>query len=184
MQFTMGRLANIGILLFIYLTLESSAYSTGPLQTGTSFQQSKVKVIQRYLQTENNDENLQEESLFDGIYKECLAKLSFSCLQKKVLLFVDRLTRSTSFKLTDYLTVVRNNPYSETAPEINENDLNTRLPRNLKEQEDALNTLLEERINRFFRTHSLRFTLPGSGSRDLKDNSVDLSLDKTIGTGE
>ena len=46
-----------------------------------------------------------------GLYTECLLRLSVPCVQRKLLLFLDRLGRMERFRLLgDFLTVVRVEP--------------------------------------------------------------------------
>jgi hypothetical protein len=45
------------------------------------------------------------------MYSECLLRLSVPCVQRKLLLFIDRLGRMERFRLLgDFLTVVRVEP--------------------------------------------------------------------------
>ncbi|GLH08719.1 uncharacterized protein GBIM_13907, partial [Gryllus bimaculatus] len=58
----------------------------------------------------DGDKGTDPTSALSGMYSDCLMQLSFSCVQKKVLVFLDRLGRLDKFLvLGDFLSVVRLN---------------------------------------------------------------------------
>lgn len=88
---------------------------------------------------ENPDEAL------TGLYSECVISFSLPCLQKKFLVFLDRLGRMDSFSiLGDFLSVKRIN--KETTKPITEKAIEARM--NYHNSEDDLETLVEYAIER------------------------------------
>lgn len=77
-----------------------------------------------------------------GVYSECLVQVSFSCLQKKVLNFINRMNRMEKFSLLgNYVSVVRTkNDYEPEA------EFQARLD---KEEDSGLDDLVDDAIDRF-----------------------------------
>lgn len=80
-----------------------------------------------------------------GLYSECVISFSLPCLQKKFLVFLDRLGRMDSFSiLGDFLSVKRIN--KENNKPITEKEIEARM--NYRNSEDDLETLVEYAIER------------------------------------
>ena len=89
-----------------------------------------------------------------GMYSDCITEFSFSCVQRKILVFFDRLGRMERFNLLDnFISVIRTRKVN--APPITEENLRAR--GNLDSEMDTLMDLV---ANRFFNTHILRIQLP------------------------
>ncbi|XP_014249970.1 uncharacterized protein LOC106666931 [Cimex lectularius] len=103
----------------------------------------------------------------DGIYSECVLSLNYPCLQRKALVFIDRLGRSEKFPLVGdgIISLVRTSPPAE---EIKEESL-----RSL--DGDTLGDMVDTSVVDFFQTHVFRLDLPDwlktPGSRS--DNALD-----------
>ncbi|XP_052131650.1 uncharacterized protein LOC127751714 [Frankliniella occidentalis] len=109
-----------------------------------------------------------------GMYSDCLLRLSVPCVQRKLLLFLDRLGRMERFRLLgDFLTVVRVEPRNGEARRIV-----------LDEEADVtdLAGMVDRLVDDFFDTHVLRFSLPGTlrVGRSPK-TTVDIHLDRPGG---
>lgn len=77
-----------------------------------------------------------------GMYTDCLAQISFSCVQKKVLNFINRMNRMEKFSiLGNYVSVVRTKNDYETEPEFQ-----ARL--NTAEEQSRLDEVMESAIDR------------------------------------
>jgi len=93
-----------------------------------------------------------------GMYSDCITEFSFACVQRKILVFFDRLGRMESYNLLgDFLSIVRTRP--NTTPRITEEGLKARLypGGNAESDMDSLMDLVAER---FFSSHTLRVRLP------------------------
>ncbi|KAK3921149.1 Envelope glycoprotein E [Frankliniella fusca] len=113
-------------------------------------------------------------SALAGMYTDCLLRLSVPCVQRKLLLFLDRLGRMERFRLLgDFLTVVRVEPRSGEARRIV-----------LDEDADVtdLAGMVDRLVDDFFATHVLRFSLPGTlrVGRSPK-TTVDIHLERPGG---
>lgn len=78
----------------------------------------------------------------NGMYVDCLAKISFSCVQKKVLNFINRMNRMEKFPvLGNYVSVVRiKNEYEK------ENEFQGRL--DSAEKQSKLDELMDTAIDK------------------------------------
>lgn len=98
-----------------------------------------------------------------GVYSDCLVNLSFPCLQRKILVFLDRLGRMAKFNLIgNFLSVVRT--AKETRPQLTENTLVARRV----DDERSLRAMIDDSIDQFFDDHVIRVTVPtalGDGGR-------------------
>ncbi|XP_034254401.1 uncharacterized protein LOC117653115 [Thrips palmi] len=109
-----------------------------------------------------------------GLYSECLLRLSVPCVQRKLLLFLDRLGRMERFRLLgDFLTVVRVEPrHGEARQHVLDEDADV----------TDLAGMVDRLVDDFFDTHVLRFSLPGTlrVGRSPK-TTVDIHLDRPGG---
>ncbi|VVC33473.1 Protein of unknown function DUF1676 [Cinara cedri] len=121
------------------------------------------------------------------IYTDCLMQLSFPCVQRKLLLFLDKLGRMKGFSvLGDLLSVVRIK--RDMRPPLNETDLMARL--NTVDEQSALSALMEHTLDRFIGSHILRITLPPGitaalkgKARSISGNTLDINLSRSIEEG-
>ncbi|KAJ9577089.1 hypothetical protein L9F63_006369, partial [Diploptera punctata] len=89
-----------------------------------------------------------------GMYSDCITEFSFSCVQRKILVFFDRLGRMERFNLLDdFISVIRTRKVS--APPITEENLKAR-----GNMDSEMDTLMDLVADRFFNTHILRIQLP------------------------
>lgn len=123
---------------------------------------------------DDNKSNSSEDpsTALNGVYVECFLNLSFPCLQKKVLIFLDQLGRVQKFYLIDnFLSVERIN--KDTTPSLTESTLSARK----FQDETALKTLIDLYVDRFFETHVIKLTIPAV----LEETGRSTTLDFKIG---
>lgn len=102
-----------------------------------------------------------------GVYSDCLVNLSFPCLQRKILVFLDRLGRMARFDLIgNFLSVVRTG--KNTTPQLSEDTLVARKI----DDEATLRTMIDSEIDVFFDEHVFRVTLPSA----LEDKGRSMSV--------
>lgn len=97
------------------------------------------------------------DDLMDSIYSDCLNKGSVSCVKYKLFSFVDKvLSSKDSFSLTEGVTVVKTagaTPVGDGAPRaLTQDDV----------QNQEVETMVANRIERFLQTHSVKIDLKGS----------------------
>ena len=116
---------------------------------------SSIESDQQHLHPQSSRNSVGTETDFiDGIYNECLNKDSLACLKYKMYNFIDKiLEKRESISLTDGVTVVQN---ANSAP-LNDNE---GTPRELPKT-DSFETLLWNRIQKFFETHSVKVDVQG-----------------------
>ncbi|EEB10220.1 conserved hypothetical protein [Pediculus humanus corporis] len=101
----------------------------------------------------------------NGMYMDCLAKISFSCVQKKVLNFINRMNRMEKFPvLGNYVSVVRiKNEYEK------ENEFQGRL--DSAEKQSKLDELMDTAIDKVKVPNSFSVVKP-SESRNFQGGST------------
>lgn len=98
---------------------------------------------------------------FYDTYKECSSTHLTTCLKEKVLLIMDRISRSSSeIKIIDGVTFVpdQSSKMSESSIKTKE-ELEKVLPRALNEKERALNNMIFDKIFSFFKHHTLQVSV-------------------------
>ena len=96
------------------------------------------------------------------VYKDCSGTELSSCLKLKLLSGMDRISRSLQLNIADGVTLVRDEtaqPMNNEAPKSIQ-EIEATLPRSLEDREDALNSLIFDKIVGFFQTHTLKLKLP------------------------
>lgn len=105
------------------------------------------------------EDNSHPESALSGFYTQCLLHLSFPCIQRKMLVYVDRLNRMKYFGIFgDYLSVLR---ITETSrrPLMTEENLNA--PKmNTGDSIKMLDSLLDYSIKRLLYDHAVSLKIP------------------------
>jgi hypothetical protein len=123
---------------------------------------------------------------FSGIYSDCITEFSFACVQRKVLVFFDRLGRMDSFNLLgDFVSVVRTR--RDTTPQITEDGLKARLYAGGNVESD-MESLMDLVADRFFSSHILRVRLPawsqasvpGAAGTARTGTTVDISFGNSL----
>ncbi|RZF49153.1 hypothetical protein LSTR_LSTR008439 [Laodelphax striatellus] len=101
----------------------------------------------------NEVEDDDPSSALSGVYSECLIKISFPCVQRKTLLFIDRLSRLDRIPLVgDYVSIVKISQQKSPAIVLDESPLDR--------DEATLRALIDLSIDRFFQTHVVRLQIP------------------------
>jgi hypothetical protein len=136
--------------------------------------------------TVKEDEAENPVNALSGMYSDCITEFSFTCVQRKVLVFFDRLGRMDSFNLLgDFISVVRTRP--DTTPRITEEGLKARLYPGGNVDSD-MDTLMDLVADRFFSSHTLRIklpawteaTVPGGVGEARTGTTVDISFGNSL----
>ncbi|XP_034949933.1 uncharacterized protein Osi8 [Chelonus insularis] len=96
------------------------------------------------------------------VYKDCSGDELSACLKLKLLSSMDRVARSTQLNIAEGVTIVKDDNSQdkfEEAPKTPQ-EIEASLPRSLEDKEDALNTMIFDKIVRFFQSHTLKLKLP------------------------
>lgn len=104
------------------------------------------------------------------IYEDCSKEDGFSpCLKKKAITFLDRLGRMDKLQLTEGITVVRGEsvPNDSVGTVLTEDQLDKTLPRSSDARDEALNTMLMDKVTKFVNSRSLEITMPKFTASDL-----------------
>ncbi|KZC11140.1 PREDICTED: uncharacterized protein LOC107189169 [Dufourea novaeangliae] len=95
------------------------------------------------------------------VYKECSAEELSPCLKMRLLSAVDRMYRSVQLNVAEGVTFVRDDPVvNEEEPSKSLQEIEASLPRALDDKEDALNTMIYDKVVKFFQSHTLKLKLP------------------------
>lgn len=96
------------------------------------------------------------------IYKECADEDLSSCLKVRLLSVIDRVSRSVQLNVADGVTFVQDDPISTNVAEEPKSlqEIEASLPRSLEDKEDALNTMIFDKVVKFFQSHTLKLKLP------------------------
>lgn len=93
------------------------------------------------------------------VYQECAATDLSSCLKLKLISAMDRVAKAyTEVPLFEGVSFVKSSATTEE-PVKSEAEIEASLPRALTEKEDALNTLIADKIFNFFESHTLQVKL-------------------------
>lgn len=89
--------------------------------------------------------------------------------QEKALTFLDRLGRMDKLSLTEGVTIVRasDTPVQENANPISEDQLETTLPRAADARDDALNTMLLDKVSNLVSSRTLQISMPKISADDF-----------------
>ncbi|KAE8737883.1 hypothetical protein FOCC_FOCC016643, partial [Frankliniella occidentalis] len=129
-------------------------------------------------------------SALRGVVSDCILGFSATCLQRKLLVFVNRVSRMERVNLLgSYVSLVR---VSEDAPPpLSEHVLEARVADDEDDSETALEALMEHNVDSFIESHVLRFRLPswfstaigGVGIGTGRDaDAVDVDLEDLVET--
>ncbi|XP_026754403.1 uncharacterized protein LOC113514513 [Galleria mellonella] len=100
------------------------------------------------------------------IYEDCVHSDGVvPCLKKKAILFFDRAARLDAIPLIDGVDIVKSSE-PETVS-ISENDIESNLPRNLNDKNEALTDMLWDRIASFANSRTIQLSLPKITGQDL-----------------
>lgn len=98
----------------------------------------------------------------EGMWAECVAGLSFTCVQRKTLSFIDRLGRADRVPLLGgVLTLVRTGDTPTLGRSVDAID-----------DTDTLGRLVDQAVDSFFDTHVIRLTTPRFLSKDGRSSST------------
>ncbi|XP_026322980.1 uncharacterized protein LOC113232454 [Hyposmocoma kahamanoa] len=100
------------------------------------------------------------------IYEDCQRSDGvLPCLKKKAILFFDRAARMEAIPLIDGIDIVKTSD-PEVSP-ISENDIEATLPRNLEDKDEALSSMLWDRIASFANSRTVQLSLPKMTGQEL-----------------
>lgn len=107
------------------------------------------------------------------IYDECNKAEGFSpCLKKKAITFLDRLGRMEKINLADGVIVSKSSD-APLEPTVTEEQLDSTLPRADDAKDQALNTILLDKVSKLVGSRSIELTLP---KLDLEEGNNQFSL--------
>lgn len=94
-------------------------------------------------------------------YQDCAASDLSTCLKLKLYTAINRLARSNGdFKVSDSVTFVKDeeaqSPADEEEAPKTEGEIESELPRSLADKDQALNSLIFDKIVSFFENHTLK----------------------------
>ncbi|KOX80176.1 hypothetical protein WN51_08353 [Melipona quadrifasciata] len=148
----MKRLAHCSVYLAILLAV-ASARSAETNPTTNSINEETAR------STENNNVFGDLRQMYQ-IYKECADEDLSSCLKVRLLSAIDRVSRSAQLNIADGVTFVQDDPISSAdEPPKSLQEIEAGLPRALDDKEDALNTMIFDRVMKFFQSHTLKLKL-------------------------
>lgn len=91
------------------------------------------------------------------VYQECAATDLSSCLKLKLVAALDRVAKSyPQISLFDGVSFVKEPNAVVEESTKSEAEIEASLPRSLNEKDDALNSLIADRVGNFFETHTLQ----------------------------
>ncbi|KAJ2940098.1 hypothetical protein O0L34_g6466 [Tuta absoluta] len=100
------------------------------------------------------------------IYEDCQrAEGVMPCLKKKAILFFDRAARMDSLPLVDGVEVVKTAEV-DLKP-ISENEIDATLPRNMEDKDQALSSMLWDRVAAFANSRTIQLSLPKITGQEL-----------------
>ncbi|KAL6432063.1 hypothetical protein ACFW04_006643 [Cataglyphis niger] len=111
------------------------------------------------------------------VYKECAGAELSPCLKLKLLSAMDRISRNVQLNVADGVTLVHDeSAANESEPEKSLQEIEASLPRALDDKEDALNSMIFDKIVKFFQSHTLKLKLPNveEFQRRKKKNKMNL----------
>lgn len=94
-------------------------------------------------------------------YQDCAASDLSTCLKLKLYTAINRLARSNGdFKVSDSVTFVKDeeaqSPAEEEEAPKTEGEIESELPRSIADKDQALNSLIFDKIVSFFENHTLK----------------------------
>lgn len=102
------------------------------------------------------------------VYEDCSKTDGFSpCFKKKALTFLDRLGRMDKLSLTDGVTIMRANDTPVQDTPISEDQLESSLPRAADARDDALNTMLLDKVSNLVSSRTLQISMPKISADDF-----------------
>lgn len=102
------------------------------------------------------------------VYEDCSKTDGFSpCFKKKALTFLDRLGRMDKLSLTEGVTVVRASDAPVQENPMSEDQLETTLPRAADARDDALNTMLLDKVSNLVSSRTLQISMPKISADDF-----------------
>lgn len=100
------------------------------------------------------------------IYEDCQRSEGvLPCLKKKAILFFDRAARMEAIPVIDGIDVVKTSE-PDVSP-ISENEIEASLPRNLEDKDEALTSMLWDRIASFANSRTIQMSLPKMTGQEL-----------------
>lgn len=114
-----------------------------------------------------------EVRAFVRVYDDCHKAdgSMVNCFKKKAITFLDRMTNIEAISLGEGVRIVRSANSAAVEADLpklqTEADIERSLPRGLDNKDQALTSLLVERIARFFNTRSVTLNLPAVSGTEI-----------------
>ncbi|KAI5645725.1 hypothetical protein NE865_02392 [Phthorimaea operculella] len=100
------------------------------------------------------------------IYEDCQRSEGvMPCLKKKAILFFDRAARMDSLPLIDGVEVVKSAEVN--LKPLSENEIDATLPRNMEDKDQALSSMLWDRVAAFANSRTIQLSLPKITGQEL-----------------
>lgn len=100
------------------------------------------------------------------IYEDCQKSDGMvPCLKKKAIVFFDRAARMEAIPLVDGVDIVKTSDM-DVVP-VSEHEIDATLPRNLESKDEALSSMLWERIANFANSRTIQLSLPKMTGAEL-----------------
>jgi len=149
----MERFAHYYVCLTVLLTAVSArSAETNPISNSINEQQT----------ARSNSNGIFDDlrSIYQ-VYKECSGAELNPCLKLKLLSAINRVSRSAQLNVADGVTLIQDeSSTNESEPEKSLQEIEASLPRALEDKEDALNSMIFDKIAKFFQSHTLKLKLP------------------------
>lgn len=100
------------------------------------------------------------------VYEECNTKELGPCLKMKFVTALDRLSRKMEIPITDSVYLVKDEKSPSVPNEMDNEVLETTLPRSMEEKNNKLDEIIIAKIVNFFSGRSFQFKL--SGLKDVQ----------------
>ncbi|KAJ8952323.1 hypothetical protein NQ318_017217 [Aromia moschata] len=103
------------------------------------------------------------------IYDDCSKADGFSyCLKKKVITFLDRLSRMDKLSISDGILIKRaSDVQDDDKPTITEEQLEKMLPHSADKKYDAINSMLLDKTTKFIGSRTLEIVVPKLSAEDV-----------------
>ncbi|XP_018372115.1 PREDICTED: uncharacterized protein LOC108766997 [Trachymyrmex cornetzi] len=148
----MKRFAHYYVCLAVLTAVSARSAETNPISNSINEQQT----------ARSNSNGLFSDlrSVYQ-VYKECSGAELSPCLKLKLLSAIDRVSRTAQLNVADGVTLVQDeSTTNESEPEKSMQEIEASLPRALEDKEDALNSMIFDKIAKFFQSHTLKLKLP------------------------
>lgn len=128
--------------------------------SGRSTASSQTNAIPQESARSDSDSFVGDLRFLHKMYQDCASSDLSTCLKLKLVTAMDRAARAYPVvQIMDGVSFVQDDS-EQPGTAQSENEIEANLPRALNDREDALNSLIVDRIFTFFQTHTLQVRYP------------------------